>query len=489
MAGVFRLNTFGGPDLCGKVRAFAALRPHFTPGGYNRLIQVRVLGRPRRLFYGWVVVASGFVNQALASGLGFQGFGTFIIPLEAEFGWSKATLTGARALMQLENGLLGPVEGFLIDKLGPRFTMTAGVLLFGLGLVLLGFIQSLWAYFAVFALIATGTSVGGFLVMSTSVNFWFRRKRTMALSLAQTGLGFGGILLIPLLVWAQDAFGWRGAAIAGGLLVWVIGIPMAQLLRHSPERYGALPDGDPPSEPQQPRALDAGDRPTEAGGLIDFTLGEAVRTRAFWMLGLGHGLSVMAVMGVVVNQFPHMEQGMGLARSSAALVVTVLSAMNIVGRLLGGYLGDRFDKRYMAAVGTVGASVSLVILATANSLGQAMIFGVVMGLSWGIRGPMMSSIRGEYFGRASFGKIAGTSSLLVMPGSVVGPVLAAFLADVQGDYQMGFIILAAISGVGVLAFLLATPPPPPGRLRRSITPWTGDGARPSEAEAVSGAGG
>ena len=175
------------------------------------MIQMRILGRPRRLFYGWVVVAAGFVNQMFASGLGFQGFGTFIIPLEVEFGWSKATLTSARSLMQLENGLMGPLEGFLIDKLGPRVTMTAGVFIFGLGMLLLGFVQSLWAYFAVFALMAIGTSVGGFLVMSTSVNFWFRRKRTMARSLAQTGLGFGGIVLIPLLVWAQDAFGWRGS--------------------------------------------------------------------------------------------------------------------------------------------------------------------------------------------------------------------------------------------------------------------------------------
>ena len=188
------------------------------------------------------------------------------------------------------------------------------------------------------------------------------------------------------------------------------------------------------------------------------------------MTGLAHGLSVIAITGTVVNQFPHMEQGMGLARSSAALVVTVLSAMNIVGRLMGGFLGDRFDKRYMAALGTVGSSVSLVILATANSLWQAMVFAVVMGISWGIRGPMINSIRGEYFGRASFGKIAGTSSLLIMPGSVTGPVFAAYLADIQGDYQLGFIVLAAVSAVGAVLFLLATPPPPPGRLRQSITP-------------------
>ena len=88
------------------------------------MIQLRVLGRPRRLFYGWVVVAIGFTSQTLNSGLGFQAFGTFLVPLEMEFGWSKTALTSARAFMQIENGLMGPIEGAIIDRFGPRVTMT-----------------------------------------------------------------------------------------------------------------------------------------------------------------------------------------------------------------------------------------------------------------------------------------------------------------------------------------------------------------------------
>ena len=141
-----------------------------------------------------------FISQTLQSGFGFQGFGTFIIPLEQEFGWDKTTLSGARSLMQFENGLMGPVEGAFIDRFGSRITMAFGMFIFGLGLFLLGFIQSLWAYYVVFVIIAFGTSISGFLVLSTAINNWFRRKRTFALSLAQMGLGFGGIALIPLLV-------------------------------------------------------------------------------------------------------------------------------------------------------------------------------------------------------------------------------------------------------------------------------------------------
>jgi len=433
------------------------------------LLQVRVLGRPRQVFYGWVIVGAGFINQVFNSGLGFQGFGTFIVPLEGAFGWSKTQLSAARSFMQIENGLMGPVEGFLVDRFGPRVTMATGMFIFGLGLFLLGFIHSLWAYYAVFVLMALGTSVGGFLVMSTSINNWFRRKRTMAMSLAQTGLGFGGIVVIPLLVWSQGEFGWRAAAMGAGVAVWLIGIPAAMLMRHTPEKYGVLPDGDPPPTPAQVSAAATAPRP-RGGGEVDFTLREAVHTPAFWLIGLGHGLSILVITAIAVHQFAHMEQGVGLSRTSAALVVIVLNAMNIIGRLVGGVLGDMYDKRYMAAAGVGGASIAVFVLAIADSLTEAMIFGVIYGFFWGLRGPLMNSIRGEYFGRASFGKIIGTSSLLTMPASIAGPIIAGFLADAQGDYVMGLIILSGVSALGSVLFLVTRPPAPPARLRGPVVP-------------------
>ena len=440
------------------------------------MIEVRFLGRPRRLFHGWLIVIAGFIAQTLSIGLGFLGFGTFLIPLEREFGWSKTTLSAARSFIQVQNGLMGPLEGVLIEKFGPRLTMGVGMFIFGLGLLLLGFIQSLWAYYAVFIVIALGISLGGFLVITTAINHWFRRRRTLALSLATMGVGFGGVSMVPLLVWAQDAFGWRGAAIAAGLFVWATGIPASLLMRHPPERYGVLPDGDPPPSPgvQQPTPVTV--RGAHHGGLIDFTLGEAMRTQAFWLMGLGHGIHALLVTAAATHHFAHMEQGMGLARSSAAIVVTVLSTVNVFSRLVGGVLGDRFDKRHVAVLGMAGMSASLVILAFGNSLGMAMAYAVVFGFSWAVGGGVMvSSLRGDYFGRASFAKIAGMSSLLIMPGPIIGPLIAGIMADIQGDYQMAFIILAGVGGLGCLTFMRTRPPAPPARLRGSPTPQARDG--------------
>ena len=311
---------------------------------------------------------------------------------------------------------------------------------------------------------ALGASIGGHLVTTTVINNWFRRKRTLAMSLALTGVGLGGIIVIPLLVWVRDSFGWREAAIGGGFTVWVFAVPIVAAMRWAPEQYGALPDGDPPDQVREAEAT--GQRP-RGGGDIDFTLGEAVRTRAFWLLGISHGMALLPVVAVSVHQFAHMEQGIGLAPSSAALVVTVMSALIIAGRLIGGLLGDLWDKRYVFVIGVGGAAVSLAIFALATVLWQAMLYGVLFGVSWGVRGPTINAMRGEYFGRASFGKITGTSNLILMSFSIFGPLFAGVMADALGDYKVAFLVCAGISVFGILTALAIRPPPLPPRLARA----------------------
>ncbi|MBF8299320.1 MAG: hypothetical protein HW397_369 [Dehalococcoidia bacterium] len=429
----------------------------------------------KKLFYGWIMVMAGVVNQMIMSGVGGQGFGTFILPLEREFGWSKSTLSAARALMQIENGLMGPFEGYLVDKLGPRIMTTLGMIVFGIGFIMLGFVHSLTMYFAAFFVVALGASLGGFVVLAVAINHWFRRRRTFAQSIAQTGMGFGGIILIPLLVWAQVEFGWRASAIGAGIISIAVGIPMGLLMRKSPEPYGLLPDGDSPNAPPTANQRTKGSDSPSSFGSTDFTLGEAFRTPAFWLIGLGHGLSVMVVGAVTTHQFAHMEmvEGVGLSRASSALVVTVLSAVNIGGRFLAGLVGDRYDKRYISAIGNVLGGIALLMFALADSLFWAMGYAVLFGISWGIRGPMMSSIRGDYFGRKHFGKILGSSSLITAPLSLIAPIFAGFMADWQGNYRLGFIILAFLSTLGAVMFLLAKPPKPPRRLIQELVDSTG----------------
>ncbi|MBI2935685.1 MAG: MFS transporter, partial [Chloroflexi bacterium] len=234
------------------------------------------------MFYGWVMVAASFVNQLLNSGLGFLGFGTYVVPLQQGFGWSKASIAAARSLMQMENGLLGPLQGVLIDRFGPRLVMAVGSFFFGLGLILLSLIHSLWVFYGVFLVIALGTSLAGFLTTTVAVNSWFARRRTTAMALAGLGVSFGGIVVLPLLIAAQTTYGWRFAALVSGLTVWTLGLPASLLMRRSPEKYGALPDGD-LVEASTPATIPENLR--HEGRLSgDFTLGEALHTSAFWFI-------------------------------------------------------------------------------------------------------------------------------------------------------------------------------------------------------------
>ena len=429
-------------------------------------LQVRAPARPKRIFYGWIMVVAAMVCQMIQQGIGGQGFGTFILPLQSEFGWSKASLAGARSLSQIEGGLLDPIQGFMVDRMGPQIMVVSGMFLFGSGLIWLGFIHSLTGYFMAFVVIALGSSLAGFVVMSTAVNHWFRRKRTMALSITQTGMGFGGIILIPVLVWAEAAYGWRIAAIGAGIMSWCIGLPMGLLLRHSPERYGLHPDGDTEDPARIVKNAEARPELVRGKGVVDFTLKEALTTPAYWFVGVGHGLSVMVVGAVTTHQFAHMQMadGVGLSASGAALVVTVLNVVTISGRILAGVVGDRFDKRWIAAIGNLLGGAALLVFALAGNLWMCLAYAVMFGISWGIRGPMMSSIRGDYFGRKHFGRIIGTASLITMPLSISAPVFAGVMADWQGNYRVAFIILAFISTLGSICFLLAKPPKAPQRV-------------------------
>ena len=205
--------------------------------------------------------------------------------------------------------------------------------------------------------------------------------------------------------------------------------------------------------------------PASLEGRVDFTVREALRTRAFWLLALGSSLFGMVITTVMVHQFAHMEEGMGLDRASqASVVVVVLGAMNSSGRVIGGWLGDRWNKRFLAAFGMAVSSASLLILAFATSMGQAVIYGVLFGLFWEIGGAPANSLRGEYFGRTSFGKILGMSTFVIMPGLIGGPILAGWMADELGDYKLAFTIFAILSAGASMLVLFATPPRVPPRL-------------------------
>lgn len=416
----------------------------------------------RKPFYGWVIVGVGFFAQFL-TGISFQAFSTYLVPLGQEFGWSRTALAGPRSITQAEGALLGPVDGYLVDRFGPRVVMSMGVVILGLGMVLFGLVSNIWQYYAVNILMGFGTSFAGLLVVSAAVNSWFRRKRTIAMAISTIGFSLAGIIAVPIIVWIQTTMGWRTAAIASGITMWVIGVPAAMLLKRSPEEMELLPDGDPPGQVEVPETMSRGH--PSGGGKLDFTLREAMRSFTFWFIGIGNGLNTLVMSAVFVHLFVHLEQGVGISRGAAALAFMFMNAINIAGRLVGGFLGDRHPKNFLLAAAMFGTAVSLVLLAFATSIWPVLAFGAIYGFCWGTRTPLVNSVSGDYFGRTSYGKIIGVLHLVSSPFGISGPVLAGLLADIQGHYQTVFLTFAVLATVSATVFFLARPPVVPERLR------------------------
>ncbi len=414
------------------------------------------MSRPTKRFRGWRVVGAGAVVQGLQSAVLMQGFQHYAVLLEQDFGWSKTTLASVYSLNRVESGLLGPLHGWALDRWGPKRIMRVGAVIMGLGFALFSRMNSLWEFFLYFVIIAIGASLSGFLTVTVAVVRWFERKRARALALGSAGFAIGGACA-PLLVWALRSWGWRTTALITAFVVVIVIWAISSVFEGGPRDYGQPVDG-----------LDPDDIPVESArpeGVTDihFTAREAMRTRAFWFISLGHTSALFVVSAVLAHLSLALTSEYGYSLQGASFVAGAVPMVQLAGIGLGGWLGDRVNKRLIAGLAMLGHCGGLLLLTFATSTWMIWAFVVIHGLSWGARGPLMQALRADYFGASSFGQIMGFSSLIVMIGMASGPIIAGSIADSTGSYKWGFIIVAALAGLGTLFFVFATPPPPPRR--------------------------
>ena len=409
----------------------------------------------KKIFYGWKMVAAATGIQFLQAGLMMQAFGAYVAVLSEERGWSKTALSGAAALHQMEVAILGPVLGWMLDRFGPRRFVRIGVVMFGIGLMLFSQVETLPAFYAAFIIIALGAGFSGFFPLNVAIIHWFERWRARAISSMSIGLACGGII-VPLVAWSMEVWGWRATAFASGVIVVVAGSFLASKIYNRPEDKGETVDGileDRPSR-QFPTT-------TTNSATRDFTAREAVRTSAFWLLSLGHGFALFVVQAVVVHAIAHLKEGLGYTIAQAALVITLVTVCQIGGVLIGWLIGDRYDKRLIAAACMLMHMSGLLLLTYAFNLAMVMGFAALHGVAWGLRGPFMQALRADYFGRSAIGMILGLSYLITMVGQVGGPMIAGSLADLTGNYRVGFTVLALLAGLGSVFFLAAKKPARP----------------------------
>jgi MFS family permease len=400
------------------------------------------------------MVGAGCGLQFLQAGLLHHAFGGYVAVLQDDRGWSKTALSGAAAMQQMEAAILGPLLGWIMDRFGPQGVIRVGVFLFGGGFMLLSRVETLLEFYGAFILVALGSSLCGFFPVNVALIHWFERKRARALSAMSIGLALGGIF-VPVVGWSLVAYGWRATAFASGVVAIVAGFPLAMVMRSRPEDHGETVDGLP--------AADAPAKVNAASPAGDFTAAEAVRTPAFWLLSLGHGFALFVVGAVNVHAIAHMKESLGYTVSGAAAIITLLTLCQIVGVVVGWLIGDRYEKRFIAAACMLMHALGLLCLTYAQALPWLVAFAALHGVAWGLRGPFMQAIRADYFGRSAIGMILGLSFMIIVIGQIGGPMIAGVLADTTGNYRLGFTLLAVLAGLGSVFFLLAKRPVRPLR--------------------------
>ena len=386
-----------------------------------------------------------------------QAYGAYVAVFREQFGWSSTVLALGFSTIQGTNGVVGPGQGWLTDRFGPRAVIRVGLVLLAGGLMLFSRISELGHLFPVLFVIAVGMSLGGFLSVMVAVVNWFERYRATAISFTTGGFAVGGVL-VYFVVLAIDAFGWQTTAFSSGLIVLALGIPAAQLIRHRPEDYGEVVDGIPP--PPSASTSTAG-AIAEVAQDTGFTVGEALRTSQFWFISLGHGSALLVVSAVMVHLFTHLTESLNYSLTQAGAITVVIPISQVVGTIAGGVLGDRVNKRGLGAGAMLTAGCALLVLVVADSIWMIFVFALAHGFAWGVRGPVLLALRADYFGRRDFGKIMGLSQLVMTSGMMGGPIFAGLMRDITGGFETGFVVLSILSLLGALLIVFASKPTRP----------------------------
>ncbi len=427
----------------------------------------RPLQKIRSLQYGWWVAVTGGANLLVTSGPTFQGSSVLFAAIEAEFGWSRALVTGVASFSRFGGAMIGPLEGWLTDRFSPARMMLVGLTLGGFGFIYLSQVHGPVGYFLAFLVLSVGFSVGGFVPAITAVNRWLPRRRATGFALVVGGSSLSG-LLVPAFAWGINENGWRMTSTGVG----VFAIAVAPIFHRVLARRSG-PSSEPAVVPPVVR-----DVPNQAArpASVDFTARQAVRTRTFWVISGTHALANFSVAAISAHVFLHLRD-IGLDPITASTIFPVFAATGFVFQMVGGILGDRFEKRLLVSAFMIVQASAVVILAFAESYLVVIAFAVTWGVGFGGRTPILHAMRGEYFGSRAFGTILGLSGILMSVAMIVAPVTVGYLFDVQETYRWAFLGGAAACYAGAVLILFVARPRHPSEQPANVPVPAGAGVR------------
>jgi MFS family permease len=391
-----------------------------------------------------IALVTAFLALFAIVGFALYGLPRFYPFFVQELGWSRQEVTSGNAYSKITIAILfGFLAGRMVDRFGPRRVMLAGIVMAGGALVGLSYVTSFGAFYLFYGFNALGYVCGGPLPNQVLLSRWFDRARGRAMGIAYLGIGVGGAI-VPVLAFAlTEWFGWRGALRALGLVMMVVALPAAFFVRE-------------PAAPPAPRA--------EGPLSIRTILGRP----AFYLLMIGSMASIGAVGGTMQNLALYLSLDRQLPQASIDTILSLVLVGSIVGRLLMGWLADRWPKqRVMLLIYLIVAATipPLFYAPTPQTLAIcAFLFGIGLGGDYMII-PLMAA---EMYGLAVMGRVMGVVLTADGVSEAVVPMIVAGIRDRSGSYEMGFLILLVLAAIGAIAVSLLPARPGPAAQRAAV---------------------
>ena len=412
-------------------------------------------GRERGIYYGWWVLLAAGALGFLGFGAIIPGFLVFATPLKAELGISAAQFAFVVGSAWAVGNLASLGAGWLADRYGGRILVLLGGTLCCAGFASVAGAGSYWQLLLLYSGVsALGRGIGVVPNLMTVVNQWFVRRKALTMTLLNTTFAGGAAVMVPALAYCEGQFGWRAVILGTGVMAGLLTVGGAAVIRSRPEDLGMLPDGERPAEGAAARG--AGRRIEPTYSEQDFTLREAVRTPAFWLMTAAVTLRIASADALVINQIPMLVwKGIPEAEAAYYLSMTFLAIIPI--RFGMGLAAAVVPSRWLLLGGmATGAAGTAAFLAGSGYPAGAM-FVVSIAATEGVA-TLGWLLVGEYFGRRSFGSLVGIMTVCFGAGSLAAPVAAGWVFDRTGDYGIALIGAAAMQLVAGVCYLLARRP-------------------------------
>lgn len=371
-------------------------------------------------------------------------FGVFFEPLLAEFGWTRAATTGAYSLSMILTGVLSLVAGRLTDKIGPRLVITGCGLFLGAGYLLMSQVNTIWQLYLFYGVII-GIGMGGsFVPMISIVVRWFKKRRGVMVGVTASGVGTGTLIMPPIANWLISVYGWRISYLIVGSVALILITLAAQFLKRDPGQMGCVPYGE--SELRE-------NKTAQSTGL---SLSEALSTRRLWMFGVALICFGFGFGTVMVHIVPY-AIGLGISAASAASIIALIGGISVGGRVMIGYASDRAGTKLALVFSFSLVSVAFFWLLAARELWMLYVFAIVFGFGYGGMAALGTPVIAEMFGLSSLGAIMGVTLIFVEGAGAIGPVVAGYIFDITGSYNLAFTIYAVLSLLSLALILRLKP--------------------------------